>query len=260
MRGRSTPLLPRPSISSKPAPAMNQHTGRSPADNASRLVTSRSTRSTKAGPSATWPAVLMAASWPLSIADKSLVEAAFKSDWWTVALARTSAGSLEGVRTMTETSWFAARAWRTTCRPKEPVAPKTTTFDIDDCSVQQLMGGTLRPTLHAINAIVLHSYTVANAQVDVAGVFHDQRATRIELHRDPVTRSLHLLLLDFVADDRAADGARDRRGVLAAPAADRVADDTTRDAADQGPDVDGLVVGATIDFDGLDLAVIDADR
>src|SRR5215467_5099978 len=101
--------------------------------------------------------------------------------------------------------------------------------------------------LHARNASVLHSHPVADAQIDVSGVFDDQRGTGIEPHRDPVARALDALLLDFVAHDRAADGAGDRRRGIAPAAADLVTDDAARDATKHRPDIDGLIVVGAID-------------
>jgi hypothetical protein len=90
---------------------------------------------------------------------------------------------------------------------------------------------------------VRDSHTVAHPQVEVARVFDDQRAARIESHGDAVSRRLPVLPLDFVSDDRAADCAGDGRRRVPAAASDLVADHATGDSAEQGSAVDRLVIG-----------------
>jgi hypothetical protein len=55
--------------------------------------------------------------------------------------------------------------------------------------------------LDPIDVAVRDSHTVAHAQVEVARVFDDQRAARIESHGDAVSRRLPPLFVDFVSDD-----------------------------------------------------------
>src|SRR6266852_3294149 len=76
-----------------------------------------------------------------------------------------------------------------------------------------------------------------------------------EAHRDAVALARGATLLDLVADDRAADGARDRRRVVAAAAAELMAEHAAGDAADHGARAAGSSRG-TLDVDRHDARVI----
>ena len=113
--------------------------------------------------------------------------------------------------------------------------------------------------LDPMDVAVFDPHAVTYAQVEVALVFDDQGAARIESHGDAVLRRLPLLLLDFVSDDGAADCADDGGRRVPAAASDLVADHATGDAADHGSAIDGLVFGRAIDLDSLDFALVTAD-
>src|SRR4029453_5321712 len=55
---------------------------------------------------------------------------ALRSPVWTDTRPRASGGSLDGVRPNTVTSWPAASAWRSTWRPRDPLAPRMRRRDI----------------------------------------------------------------------------------------------------------------------------------
>lgn len=96
-----------------------------------------------------------------------------------------------------------------------------------------------------MHVIVFDPHALADPEVDFTGLLDDQRASRVETQGDPIARTVHPLV-QLLTGERSADAAGDRRGRVAAAAADLVADDAARDAAQHRAGVALLVLLAVL--------------